>query len=349
MVHPSYLLNLGDMYQVDVDRVMYATGEQRKGDSHQQLRKSLELRKQKSDKFYKNISDLVAKGSNTEQLAGGGQEAPSSDKDVAAGTAQSGEAPSPESDATLSSENDEATKPEMQNLTPEETWTLNGKTLKYLLKDVKRILGDNKKELTAKDKRLLRLFRADVKRILARPDGDLSGIDELLEELQSRMKSHELMRDTLDKFAPNRLIKAEQAENEQPAENEQQGEEQAPRKNQRQVDKALRDLTEEQKEKAKRIMGSTQLSAEEMRRLAALLKEDAENPMDESKPYATPWRPRAYMAPFAFIPRYLEVNPNICAAVYLRHPVARRGMAEVPTPFNYLTNQLAHNWYLRRR
>ena len=29
---------------------------------------------------------------------------------------------------------------------------------------------------------------------------------------------------------------------------------------------------------------------------------------DTSKPYATPWRPRAYMSAFAFIPRYLEVS-----------------------------------------
>ena len=68
-----------------------------------------------------------------------------------------------------------------------------------------------------------------------------------------------------------------------------------------------------------------------------------------TKPYATPWRPRDYMSAFAFIPRYLEVNQNICAAVYLRHPVARPGLAEVPTPFHIETGQLAFNWYLRRR
>jgi ribosomal protein S4 len=66
-------------------------------------------------------------------------------------------------------------------------------------------------------------------------------------------------------------------------------------------------------------------------------------------PYKTPWRPRDYMSAFAFIPRYLEVNQNVCAAVYLRHPVARPGLAEVPTPFHIETGQLAFNWYLRRR
>jgi len=76
---------------------------------------------------------------------------------------------------------------------------------------------------------------------------------------------------------------------------------------------------------------------------------DKENPVDATKPYATPWRPRNYMSAFAFIPRYLEVNQNICSAVYLRHPVARPGLAEVPSPFSMETSQLAFNWYLRRR
>jgi ribosomal protein S4 len=73
------------------------------------------------------------------------------------------------------------------------------------------------------------------------------------------------------------------------------------------------------------------------------------NRRNATAPYATPWRPRDYMSAFAFIPRYLEVNQNICAAVYLRHPVARPGLAEVPTPFHIETGQLAFNWYLRRR
>jgi ribosomal protein S4 len=77
-------------------------------------------------------------------------------------------------------------------------------------------------------------------------------------------------------------------------------------------------------------------------------KTDVENPYDPTKPYLTPWRPRPYMAPFAFIPRYLEVNQKICAAVYLRHPVARKAEAEVPTPFGTFINQLAFGWYLRR-
>lgn len=74
-----------------------------------------------------------------------------------------------------------------------------------------------------------------------------------------------------------------------------------------------------------------------------------ENPIDDSKPYATPWRPREWMSAFAFVPRYLEVHHKICSAVYIRHPVARPGLAEVPTPYGLETNALAFNWYLRRR
>lgn len=91
------------------------------------------------------------------------------------------------------------------------------------------------------------------------------------------------------------------------------------------------------------------LTGEERQRLTELLVKEAENPWDPDKPYATPWRPRPFMGPFAFIPRYLEVNQKICSAVYVRHPVARSGQAEVPTPWPEKVTQLAFNWYLRRR
>lgn len=91
------------------------------------------------------------------------------------------------------------------------------------------------------------------------------------------------------------------------------------------------------------------LSADDRRALRAALIEARENPIDPTKTYATPWRPREFMSAFAFIPRYLEVNHRICSAVFLRLPVARPGLAEVPTPFSLETNMLAFNWYLRRR
>lgn len=99
-------------------------------------------------------------------------------------------------------------------------------------------------------------------------------------------------------------------------------------------------ISEEDEQKLKKAFEKLRLETEHT---------SAWNKRDASAPYATPWRPRDYMSAFAFIPRYLEVNQNICAAVYLRHPVARPGLAEVPTPFHLETGQLAFNWYLRRR
>ncbi|KAK5184314.1 hypothetical protein LTR16_009950, partial [Cryomyces antarcticus] len=56
------------------------------------------------------------------------------------------------------------------------------------------------------------------------------------------------------------------------------------------------------------------LSPKDEHQLRAALQRAYENPRDATKPYATPWRPREYMSAFAFIPRYLEVNQNICSA-----------------------------------
>lgn len=99
----------------------------------------------------------------------------------------------------------------------------------------------------------------------------------------------------------------------------------------------------------KRLKPESEMSDKQKEALKKAIARIRENPADITKPYATPWRPRPYMSAFAFIPRYLEVNHNICSAVYLRHPVARPGLAEVPTPFPAETQQLAFNWYLRRR
>ena len=93
----------------------------------------------------------------------------------------------------------------------------------------------------------------------------------------------------------------------------------------------------------------SELTDEEFDVLKRALAQLRDNPIDHTKPYATPWRPRDYMSAFAFIPRYLEVNQNICAAVYVRHPVARPGYSEVPTPFSEETGTHAFTWYLRRR
>merc|ERR1712000_57611 len=109
------------------------------------------------------------------------------------------------------------------------------------------------------------------------------------------------------------------------------------------------DLTSVAQEGPKASTERPSLNDEEYNELLSALRSMQENPIDDSKPYATPWVPRDFMSVFAFIPRFLEVNHKICAAVYLRHPVARPGLAEVPTPFTESVNSSAFAWYLRRR
>ena len=182
-------------------------------------------------------------------------------------------------------------------------------TLKELLKQAKNYLSTPSHALTARRKQDLRTFQAAVKRALSKRD---EGATLTLEGQ---------LEEIVTRMAPEPAAEAStSAEGEAPT----------------------MSSPELQAEASK-------LNPEQMQVLRKALKEARENPVDPSKPYSTPWRPRAFMSAFAFIPRYLEVNPNVCAAVYIRHPVARPGLAEVPTPFNDEVNSLAHNWYLRRR
>ncbi|KAL7915683.1 putative 30S ribosomal subunit S4 [Trichoderma velutinum] len=337
MVHPSYQLNPGDMFQVDIEKVMYGTGVQKAAEAHKRLHENLEARQKKADKALQNAVKKLGGNVTTEQAAAEGE--------------TEGEKPEAEAEAA---EGEATASEDAGSLTPEAQWKLNNRALKFLLKDVKKLLKNNPKDLTAKEKKQLRLFRADAKRFLSQPEKSEADAVELIDELQLQMKSHELMRESFEKLDLKEGQDQSQVENKVEAEAEavqatsKEGEAQPAVNREREVEKGLEGLSDEQKTKAKRIIGDAQLSKDEMRKLARLLQYDEENPVDDSKPYATPWRPRPYMSAFAFIPRYLEVNPNICAAVYLRHPVARKGIAEVPTPFSYLTSQLTHNWYLER-
>ncbi|KAI9105272.1 hypothetical protein DFS34DRAFT_681522 [Phlyctochytrium arcticum] len=52
-----------------------------------------------------------------------------------------------------------------------------------------------------------------------------------------------------------------------------------------------------------------------------------------------------YMAPWMFIPSYLEVDYSICSAVFLRTPLPQPGEVEVPSPFPPDWHQLVFEWY----
>ncbi|KAJ3481504.1 hypothetical protein NLI96_g7613 [Meripilus lineatus] len=69
------------------------------------------------------------------------------------------------------------------------------------------------------------------------------------------------------------------------------------------------------------------------------------------KPGYTPFNLPPYAAPFIFIPAYLEPSFSTCSVIYLRHPTARPGYSEIPTPWHADGEivRLAWEWYSRMR
>lgn len=65
----------------------------------------------------------------------------------------------------------------------------------------------------------------------------------------------------------------------------------------------------------------------------------------------TQFRLPDYATPFIFIPAYLEVSFPTCSTVYLRHPTARPGYSEIPTPYDADGEvvRLAWEWYSKVR
>lgn len=269
MIYPGYLLNPGDMFQVDIERVMFATGKTKE----------------------KSLGAPTKSSESGEESAEAPAEAEAESSEAAEDAAESAGEPVDDA-AALEKEKEE---------------------LKALRERVKTILEDPSRDLSGKQKKALRGLAQDVKSAmsrLGRRNAELPQSSSVVDDLTTLFS-------TLDISSSTASASAAEAES----------------------------ATDGAKEQD----GGAPLTSEERERLDMLIAREAENPYDPSKPYMTPWRPRPYMSPFAFIPRYLEVNQNICAAVYLRHPVARQGAAEVPTPFPHDISQLAFNWYLRRR
>jgi ribosomal protein S4 len=275
MRHPGYLLNPGDLFQVDADRVMFATGTPKNKVERREGR--LAQRKE------------------------------------------------PEAE-------EEADVEEAKETPKEDTKD----TLKALLSQAKHIMSTDKETLPPKRKQELRGFQKAVRRVL------------------SRSESSTVLTDSLEaQFSQlTMLLNAKRSEKKQPKDNKNN---KTPRSGESttavEAEASASDKLSEafaQATLGEEVDGS-ELSEEEFDTLKRALTQMRDNPIDHKKPYATPWRPRDYMSAFAFIPRYLEVNQNICAAVYLRHPVARPGSAEVPTPFGEAVATPAYGWYLKRR
>lgn len=297
MTHPSYLLNPGDMFQVDRENVLYATG-----------KKKPPPMKEKT-----NYPGAPKAREETEEAE---EDEPAEE-----------EAAKPEANAEESVDSDTAIR-----------------RLRFLSRLAKKILAEDKDKLKVRKKQNLRTFmkearvrlsemgRADAKDLV---DAEIvAAINQKLKELSIDDPSAVVSAEQSGAFSAEATADAKKAAN--AAKAEENREVATPTERQ-----AKRDRRQKKLEWA--------LSEAEIARMKEEINDYDENPYDPSKRYATPWAPRRFMSAFAFIPRYLEVNQNICAAVYLRHPVARRGYAEVPSPFPPKVMQLAFNWYLRRR
>lgn len=312
MIYPGYLLNPGDMFQVDPERVMFATGVPKEGE----------------------VPKVAADG-----------DAEASEDGVEAATAEGEEGDAVEEKAETNALEEEDAEVDED---PREL-------LKNLLAQSKSILAGPRQAIGAKRKQDLRAFQKSIKRTLSKSKSSTILTDsleaqflELQNQLRISRKEPSLPSDQDRSAVPesNSITGSAQTGNTEVFDDVDVDDAE-------QVEEASRKVEENRQRAAdadrSTTIDTTGLSDRDIQNLKDALALLQDNPIDPSKPYATPWQPREYMSAFAFIPRYLEVNQNICAAVYLRHPVARPGLAEVPTPFSEGTSGSAFAWYLRRR
>lgn len=68
-------------------------------------------------------------------------------------------------------------------------------------------------------------------------------------------------------------------------------------------------------------------------------------------PSITPFYLPEYASPWLFIPAYIEPCFTTCSAIYVRHPTARPGYSEIPTPYDADGEvvRFAWEWYVKRR
>lgn len=287
MRYGSYMLNPGDLFEVDPDKVMWATGKDKSQASLEAAADRLQAKEEAKAEAEEEAT--VEPTEETDKAEAEGEKAAEAEGEKAAAEVE--EAPE---------------QPDLDTLPVEERKDEQHRRIRAVVKSAKVLLAEDP-DLNAKRKQELRAFTRAARKALGKKYEQSAG--KLMDDLSAQLSRFKLDGDSVKKVEDNQQVEGQEE-------------------------------------------GQEWLSGKEVGELTGLLREneaDDENPVDPSKPYATPWEPRKFLEPFAFIPRYLEVNQNICAAVYLRHPVARKGLAEVPTPFPYEVNQLAYIWYLRRR
>jgi ribosomal protein S4 len=61
------------------------------------------------------------------------------------------------------------------------------------------------------------------------------------------------------------------------------------------------------------------------------------------------FHPAPYMAPWMFVPEYLEVNYNNLSVCFLRSPTVKPGRCEIPSPYDEIVHQRAFDLYSHYR
>lgn len=82
--------------------------------------------------------------------------------------------------------------------------------------------------------------------------------------------------------------------------------------------------------------------------------ESSSTPKQDTKntpPPAPRWALPPYAAPHLFIPAYIEPSFATCSAIYVRHPTARPGYSEIPSPYDAdgEVMRFAWEWYSKNR
>lgn len=112
----------------------------------------------------------------------------------------------------------------------------------------------------------------------------------------------------------------------------------------------------EQGKKQKQVVETPAESSEYSEDPTSETSPDTEKSESEIKPTSKSTSKDAYFtlplyaAPHLFIPAYLEPNFKTCACVYVRHPTARPGYSEVPSPYDAdgEVMSLAWEWFKKK-
>lgn len=112
----------------------------------------------------------------------------------------------------------------------------------------------------------------------------------------------------------------------------------------------------EQGKKQKQVVETPAESSESSEEPTSETSADADKSDPEIKPTSKSTTKDAYFtlppyaAPHLFIPAYLEPNFKTCACVYVRHPTARPGYSEVPSPYDAdgEVMSLAWEWFKKK-